>query len=47
VRRARQRRETIRRIVERVSGQRAASFVNVLKRFGPGDPGPLSFPMAG
>jgi decaprenylphospho-beta-D-ribofuranose 2-oxidase len=39
--------ETIRRIVERVSGQRAASFVNVLKRFGPGDPGPLSFPMAG
>jgi decaprenylphospho-beta-D-ribofuranose 2-oxidase len=30
-----------------VSEGRAASFVNVLKRFGPGDPGPLSFPMAG
>ena len=39
--------DTIRAIVARVSEGRAASFVNVLKRFGPGDPGPLSFPMAG
>ncbi len=39
--------ETIRAIVERLSDHRAASFVNVLKRFGAGDPGPLSFPMAG
>jgi decaprenylphospho-beta-D-ribofuranose 2-oxidase len=34
-------------IVERLSAERAASFVNVLKRFGPGDPGPLSFPLGG
>jgi decaprenylphospho-beta-D-ribofuranose 2-oxidase len=39
--------ETIRRIIERVSDHRCASFVTVLKRFGPGDPGPLSFPLAG
>jgi decaprenylphospho-beta-D-ribofuranose 2-oxidase len=39
--------ETIRSVLERTSAARAASFVTVLKRFGPGDPGPLSFPLAG
>ncbi len=39
--------DAVRRIVESVSDQRAASFLAVLKRFGEGDPGPLSFPMAG
>jgi decaprenylphospho-beta-D-ribofuranose 2-oxidase len=39
--------ETLRRIVGRVSVDRIASFLAVLKRFGPADPGPLSFPMAG
>jgi decaprenylphospho-beta-D-ribofuranose 2-oxidase len=39
--------DTIRPIVERLSAERVASFVNVLKRFGPGDPGPLSFPLGG
>jgi decaprenylphospho-beta-D-ribofuranose 2-oxidase len=37
----------VRRSVEMVSAARAPSFVTVLKRFGPGDSGLLSFPMAG
>jgi decaprenylphospho-beta-D-ribofuranose 2-oxidase len=37
----------LRRSFELVSGARAPSLVTVLKRFGEGDPGLLSFPMAG
>jgi decaprenylphospho-beta-D-ribofuranose 2-oxidase len=37
----------VRRSYELVAGARAPSFVTVLKRFGEGDPGLLSFPMAG
>jgi decaprenylphospho-beta-D-ribofuranose 2-oxidase len=38
---------TLRRILERISAGRAPSFVTVLKRFGPGDDGYLTFPMPG
>ena len=37
----------LRRVLARISAARAPSFVTVLKRFGPGDDGYLSFPMAG
>ncbi|MGW0602956.1 FAD-binding protein [Streptomyces sp. NPDC002640] len=39
--------EALRRIVRRVSDHRCPSFLAVLKRFGDGDPGWLSFPTAG
>ena len=39
--------DVLRDVVGRLSQQRMASFVTVLKRFGPGDPGPLSFPIEG
>lgn len=41
------REEALRRIVHRVSARRCPSFLAVLKRFGEGDPGCLSFPMPG
>ncbi|MEE1758968.1 FAD-binding oxidoreductase [Streptomyces sp. SP18BB07] len=41
------REEALRRIVARISARRCPSFLAVLKRFGEGDPGWLSFPMPG
>ena len=39
--------ETVRRTVERLTSSRCTSSVVVLKRFGPGNAGPLSFPIPG
>lgn len=39
--------DDLRWIVGQLSESGCSSFLNVLKRFGPGNPGPLSFPMEG
>jgi decaprenylphospho-beta-D-ribofuranose 2-oxidase len=39
--------EVVRRAISMVASSGIASSMAVLKRFGPGDPGPLSFPMEG
>ena len=39
--------DALRDVLTRLSQGRMASFVTVLKRFGPADPGPLSFPVEG
>ncbi|AJF66901.1 FAD-binding oxidoreductase [Streptomyces vietnamensis] len=39
--------DTLRRIVRRIADHRCPSFLAVLKRFGSGDPGWLSFPLPG
>jgi decaprenylphospho-beta-D-ribofuranose 2-oxidase len=41
------REDALRRVLERISAQRLPCFLAVLKRFGPGNPGLLSFPTAG
>jgi decaprenylphospho-beta-D-ribofuranose 2-oxidase len=39
--------DAVREVLNRLSQERVASFLAVLKRFGPGDAGPLSFPVEG
>ncbi len=39
--------DVVRRIVQLLSARRVATFLAILKRFGPGNPAPLSFPMPG
>jgi decaprenylphospho-beta-D-ribofuranose 2-oxidase len=39
--------DVLRAVIERLGAAGAASFLTVLKRFGPANPGPLSFPAAG